>query len=295
MFTGLDCRGIVGKSFSAFLKRDIKEDLDFWHCLCHLDNLGLNDAVDAIIALKLFYVSHLRMMHSEFKRSSKNRAELKQVHEDMKTFDVTYDWKIFYPQLFCLTRWLGVQHCAEILARKSNRVMMKQYAAKLREKGFGPRSFDPYKYRRRRRLRDVEDAGGDNVDGDEDVYSDEENEIRAVQAAIQEGRLDADGYQPQRQLFASAREAAASAPTQEELVAADDFDEGDTTVRGRRCKNLLNKNVGLCDLNCGRSAYLSGVLKPYKVLVESLQRVQCPEQHLAARRFRKFYMVMQTS
>ena len=67
MFTGLDCRGIVGKSFSAFLKRDIKEDLDFWHCLCHLDNLGLNDAVDAIIVLKLFYVSHLRMMHSEFK------------------------------------------------------------------------------------------------------------------------------------------------------------------------------------------------------------------------------------
>ena len=125
--------------------------------------------------------------------------------------------------------------------------------------------------------------------------SDEENEIRAVQVAIQEGRLDADGYQPQRQVFASAREAAAAAPTQEELVAADDFDEGDTDVRGKRCKNLLNKNVGLSDLNFGRSAYLSGVLKPYKVLVESLQRVQCPEQHLVARRYHKFYMVMQTS
>ena len=235
------------------------------------------------------------MMHSEFKRSSKNRAHLKQVFADLQEFDEHYNWKIFYPQLFCLTRWLGLQNCCDILSRKSNRVMMKRYATSLRDRGFGPRAFDPYKYQKRRRLREAEDAGADNVDGDADVDTDEETEIRAVQEAIEEGRLDADGYQPHRQLFASATEAAASAPTQAQLTAADDFDEGDTDARGRRCKNLLNKNVGLCDLNCGRAAYLSGVLKPYKVLVEALQRTDQPEQHLAARRFRTFYMVMQTS
>ena len=53
--------------------------------------------------------------------------------------------------------------------------------------------------------------------------------------------------------------------------------------------------MGLSDLNFGRSAYLSGVLKPYKILVEELQSVQTPEQHLAARRLRKFYMVMKNA
>ena len=232
------------------------------------------------------------MVYSEFKRSSNNRAELKSVHNDLKDFDNTFDWKIFYPQLFCLTRWLGLQKCADILSRKSNRVMMKRYAQRLRLRGFGPRAFDPYKYRKRRRLREEE---ADNVDGDDEVDSDEENEIRAVQTAIEEGRLDADGYQPQRELFASAREASESAPTQDELIAEDEFDEGDVDAKGRKCKNLLNRNVGLTDLNCGRSAYLMGVLKAYKVLIEALQRVQQPEQHLAARRIRKFYMIMRTS
>ena len=100
---------------------------------------------------------------------------------------------------------------------------MKRYAQKLRDKGHGPRSFDPYKYRKRRRLKDAEDAGADNKDGDED--SAEENEIRQLQEALEEGRIDADGYQPQLQLFASAEEAMESAPTQEELTDADDFDE----------------------------------------------------------------------
>ena len=68
-----------------------------------------------------------------------------------------------------------------------------------------------------------------------------------------------------------------------------DFDEGDLDVAGM-CKNLLNKNLGLSDLNVGRSAYLTGVLKPYKDFVESLQRIDQPEQHLTTRRIRKFYM-----
>ena len=290
---GLDCKGLLGRSFAAFLKRDVKDDLDFWHCLCHVFNLGLNDGLDAITALKLFFIPHLRMMHSEFKRSSNNRAELKSIHADLKDFDNTFDWKIFYPQFFCLTRWIGVYMCTDILSRKSNRVMMKRYAQRLRRRGFGPRTFDPFKYRKRRRLREAADV---DVDSDDDeVDSDEENEIREIQTAIEEGRLDADGYQPQRQLFPSARQAAASAPTQDELVAADDFDEGDVDAKGRKCKNLLNPNVGLTDLNCGRSAYLTGVLKPYKVLIESLQGIQQPEQHLVTRRIRKWYMIMQSS
>jgi hypothetical protein len=256
----------------------------------------LNDALDAIEALKLFYVPHVRMCHSEFKRSSKNRATLKSVYADLQEFDKTWNWKIFYPQLFCLTRWLGLKKCADILSRKSNRVMMKQYVARLRVKDFGPRMFDPYKYRRRRRQRDAEDAGGDNVDGDEeDVDSDEEEELVRVQEAIDNGRLDADGYQPQRKLFTSAEEAAASAPSQAECVRADNFNQGRVGATGKKCKNLLNKDVGLTDLNCGRSAYLAGLLKPYQVLIEQLQRIEQPEQHLAARRIRQFYMLMKMS
>ena len=38
-----------------------------------------------------------------------------------------------------------------------------------------------------------------------------------------------------------------------------------------------------------------GVLKPYKVLIEQLQRTDQPEQHLAARRTRHFFMVMKQS
>ena len=266
------------------MKRDIKDDMDFWHCLCHVLNLALNDSLEAIEPLKLFYIPHLRMVYSEFKRSSNNRAELQSIHADLKEFDTTFDWKIFYPQLFCLTRWLGLQKCADILTRRSNRVMLKTDTQRLCDKGYGPRSFDPFKYRKRRRLREAEDAG-----------SEEENEIEAVQEALEMGRLDDDGYQPQRELFTSAQDAAESAPTQDSLTEADQFDEGDVDVRGRKCKNLINKNVGLTDLNCGRSAYLTGVLKAYKVLIEELQRIEQPEQHLAARRIRKFYMIMKTS
>ena len=279
LITGLDCRGTVGKSFSAFLKRDIKEDLDFWHCLCHVFNLALNDALDAMEALKLFYVPHLRMCHSEFKWSSKNRATLKSVKAELEEFDKTWDWKIFLPALFCVTRWIGLKKCADIMSRKSNRVLMKKYVARLRTKGLGPRTFDAYKYRRRRRQRDAEEAGGDNVDGDEDVDTDEERDLLRVRAALDDGRLDADGYQPQPRLFASAEEAAASAPTQAECVRADNFNEGRVDVTGRKCKNVLNKDVGLTDLNCGRSAYLSGLLKPYQVVHGYTHMHKCTHTH----------------
>ena len=65
--------------------------------------------------------------------------------------------------------------CADILSRKNNRFMMKKYTESLCRRGFGPRRFDPYRYRQRRRLRESEDAGADNVDGD-NMGSDEENE-----------------------------------------------------------------------------------------------------------------------
>ena len=162
-FAGLDCRGMLGKAFSAFFKREVKEDADFWHCTNHQLNLGLNDALEAIPALKLFYIPHLRMCYSEFKRSSTNRSELKDLLEELKEFDKSYDWKIFYPALFCLTRWLGFQLCAEILSRKSVRALLQKYAQRLRDKGLGPRNFDPYKYRQQRRKR----GAGEDLDGDD--------------------------------------------------------------------------------------------------------------------------------
>ena len=232
------------------------------------------------------------MSHAEFKRSSKNRALLKSIQAELMEFDKTWDWKIFYPTLFCLTRWLGMLQCADILSRKSNRVMLKEYVQRLRDDRFGPRDFDPYKYQKRRRQRDAEDAEGDNCDG---VDSEEEAELQRVQEAIEDGRLDADGYQPQPQLFASAEEAAASAPSQAQCIRADNFDDGRAGATGRKCKNLLNKDVGLTDLNCGRSAYLAGLLKPYQVLLQQLQRIGQPEQHLTTRRIRQFYMIMKMS
>jgi hypothetical protein len=101
-----------------------------------------------------------------------------------------------------------------------------------------------------------------------------------------------DGYAPIDHATIAA--ASAAAPSQQECVRLDDFDVGNEAARGRKRKNLLNRDVGLTDLNFGRSAYLAGLLKPYKVLVEQLQNVQTPQQHLAARRLHTFYMVMKS-
>ena len=233
------------------------------------------------------------MVYGEFKRSSKNRAAFKVLLDELKRRYPNYDWKLYYPILFCLTRWLGFLFCAELLSRRSTRTILNKYVEQLREQGYGPRTFDPHQYRRRRGVRDAHLAGADDRDGD--LSSEEEQEIRDVQEAIAEDRLDADGYQPAPQLFATAEAAAASAPSQSDLAAAEGFDVGDDTASRYKCKNLLNANVGLTRVNAGRSAWLSGVLKPYQVLVEGLQRTDQPIQHLVARQIRRFHMVMQTS
>ena len=297
-FAGLDCKGTEGRSFSAHLKRTVKDDMDFWHCKCHQANLGLNDALDSIPALKLYWLPHLRMCHSEFSRSSNNRGSLQDLHTTLKEFDQTYDWKIFYPALFCLTRWVGLYTCTDILSRTSTRTLLKEYAANLRTKGFGPRAFNPYRYRNARRRRDAEKADGDDRAGDyesdDDLEDGEAEELVRVHQALDNCRLDEDGYQPQPQLFPSATAAARSAPSQDDLVACDNFDEGNEDATRFKCKNMLNKHVGLTDLNMGRCCYMTGVLKPYKLLVEELQGFSTPQQHLAARRIRKFYMVVTT-
>ena len=118
---------------------------------------------------------------------------------------------------------------------------------------------------RNQRTVEVETHAKPLGDEDADVDTEEELELIRVREAIDNGRLDADGYQPQPRLFSSAEAAAASAPSQSECVRADNFNEGHVGVTGRKCKNLLNKDVGLTDLNCGRSAYLAGLLKPYQV------------------------------
>ena len=58
-FAGLDCRGTEGRSFAAHLKSEVKQDIDFWHCLTHQLNLAVNDSLDAIKALKLYWVPHV--------------------------------------------------------------------------------------------------------------------------------------------------------------------------------------------------------------------------------------------
>ena len=118
---------------------------------------------------------HLRMCHSEFKRSSNNRVALKSVREELRGFDQTYNWKIFYPVLFCLTRWLGLQRCADILSRKDNRVILKRYAQTLRDKNFGPRDFDTFRHRRRRGRQAVQEVGGDDSTGDVGTDNEEED------------------------------------------------------------------------------------------------------------------------
>ena len=232
------------------------------------------------------------MCHAEFKRSSKNRGVYKSLHAELTEMDTSFTWIIFYPKLCCDTRWIGYQICTAIMARKSNRVLMVRYVQTLRDRGCGSRAFDPYKYRRRRGVRDAAEGGADDRDGDN---SSEEEEIQRVRTAIEEGRLEEDDYVRQPRLFESINAAVDSFPDQADMVAADNFDCGDEGASKTLQKNLLNPNVGLTDLNIGRSCYFSGCLMPYKVLVESLQCATTPEQHLAARRIRQFYMVMQAS
>ena len=90
-------------------------------------NLSVNDVLDAIDALKLFYIPHLRMCHSEFKRSSKNRADLKSVKAELCEFDRHFTHVVFYPALFSFTRWLGIHKCAKIMGRGTNRVVFERY------------------------------------------------------------------------------------------------------------------------------------------------------------------------
>ena len=112
-----------------------------------------------------------------------------------------------------------------------------------------------------------------------------------MREAVDEGRLDCDGYQPCVQMFDTMEEAAASVPDQEDMVDAEDFDEDNLDVRGKyNKKNLLNRDVGITEVNLVRSCWMEGVLKPYTVLVQKLQLSKFPEQHLAARRIREFYM-----
>ena len=237
----------------------------------------------------------LRMMHSEFNRSSKRRTDLEEIVAAIEEWDNDHNWKVFYPVLFCITRWVGIQKCAAIISRSPQ--IFRSYTQSLRDKNMGPRSFDARKYKKRRGRVDAAEAGADDttgdVDSDSDEDSDDEEETLRVREAIAEGRLDADGYQPVPQLFDTMEAAAASAPNQEDLVEAEGFDEGNNRAKNRMQKNLLNKDVGITEVNLARSCWMAGVLLPYTVLVQKLQTTKLPQQHLAARRLREFYMQLQ--
>ena len=111
-------------------------------------------------------------MHSEFSRSSLKRETLKEVLERFKDLHGLTHWKIFYPKLFCLTRWLGLHKCAEDLAK--NREVYGGYADVLRQDGFGPRKFKPYKSRKKKNSDsdgDSDSGGSDAGNGDEQPAS----------------------------------------------------------------------------------------------------------------------------
>ena len=307
LYAGLDANGTDGTSFAAYMKKDVNEDVEMWHCLCHMLNLGVNDALECIPALKLFYLPHVRMMHSEFSRSSLKRETLKEVLEHFKQLHGLTHWKIFYPKLFCLTRWLGLHACAETLAK--NREVFGGYADVLREDGFGPRAFKPKKKKKKSESdtdSDDADSDADDDDDDDDSDDDSDDEEDGGESIDEEQEREEEiedmtdearemEYQTEVTAFASAREAADSAPSQEELVRADGMDTGATgRLPKTRRKNLLNKDVGLNDLNMGRSAYLEGALRPYTVLVQQLQTSSRPTQHMAARHIRSYYRQMVT-
>ena len=272
--SGLDCNGTTGRAFSSFVKRELREDTDFWHCAIHQFNLSVNDALDAITALKLFFVPHMRMMHSEFSRSSCRRHDLGEI---FKTWDQDHPggWRLFYPILFCLTRWVGLQKCAAILSRNPD--SFRGYGQHLRDNGFGPREFNPYKYRKRRDRREREEAGADDNSGALSSDDEEGEDDERFTEAMENDRLDDDGFQPGPELFPSMEDAAASAPLQEDLVRAEGFDVGNTDATKYKKKNLLNPNVGITEVNIARAAYMSGILLPYKILIEQLQSVQNPQ------------------
>ena len=296
-YAGLHVRGTEGTSFAAHLKNDVNEDVELWHCLCHMLNLGMNDALESIKALKLFYLPHVRMMHSEFSRSSLKRVKLQDVLQRFKELHGLTHWKIFYPKLFCLTRWLGLHKCAETLSK--NREVFDGYADTLRQDGFGPREFTPYQYQNN------PDSSSDSDSGEEEEDSEEEDEEEDSGESIDDEQVrqeeidrmqeDINEYEMEVTLFPSARDAAESTPSQDELTRADDMDTGaPPPLPKTRRKNLLNKDVGLNDLNMGRSAYLAGALRPYAVLVQQLQTSSRPIQHMAARRIRSYYRQMIT-
>ena len=138
------------------------------------------------------------MMHSEFNRSSVCREFVKSVVNELREWDQHHDWKVFYPIMFCVTRWVGIQRCVTVISR--NVTTLLSYAEKLRSKNMGSREFDPYKYKRRRGQVEAVEAGADDDAGEIDEEdSEDEEEVLRVQEAITASRLDTDGYQPRAQ------------------------------------------------------------------------------------------------
>ena len=135
---GIDARGTEGRSFAARLKRELSPLLDFWHCGEHKYNLGLNDTVEAVPAMKNYYLPHLRMAYSEFKRSSKNRSTFKDLLDWLKERYPNINWKLFLPVLFNLTRWLGLYYCAEMMSKTVRPCPSRRIPSKTSRSRHGP-------------------------------------------------------------------------------------------------------------------------------------------------------------
>ena len=118
---------------------------------------------NAVCTKTNLHATQLRVMHSEFSKSSVHRVELREIARDFQQ----HNWKCFYPVLFCPTRWVSIQQCASVISK--NPELFRKYAESMRQRNMGPLSFDPYKYRRRRGLVDAAIAGADVVSDEEEV------------------------------------------------------------------------------------------------------------------------------
>lgn len=68
---------------------------------------------------------------------------------------------------------------------------------------------------------------------------------------------------------------------------------GDVNAKPKKRDALLHPTIGVTDLNYGRDAFVTAVLKPFVVLIQRLQTVKQPVPHLLARWFRHFIRIIE--
>lgn len=137
------------KSFVSRLKAKLGNQLFGVACAAHNVNLALGDAVK--IHVPPFFMAHLRVLASEFSRSAKRKAELRELYEECAAAvnqladiddEVGKAPGLLFPKRYCPTRWSGILICCESIARCI--LPLHAMAARLSAKGYGPKLSDSY-------------------------------------------------------------------------------------------------------------------------------------------------------